>query len=126
MAGEYPLLDDFENTGYEKSYFIRGIRDQVSSILEMKVYWISAYGNSSLEPEIHIHYLKNPGRLDSTLICVCMIPKKTIQYAPDYEIVDILAPCTKMINDVNNIHDFIIRQLLDSIIDFYLFRPVCQ
>ena len=89
MAGEYPLLDDFENTGYEKSYFIRGIRDQVSSILEMKVYWISAYGNSSLEPEIHIHYLKNPARLDSTLICVCMIPKKTIQYAADCEIVDI-------------------------------------
>ena len=89
MDGKYPLLDAFENTGYEKTYFIRGIRDRVSSILEMNVYWISAYGNSSLKPERHIHYLKNPGRLDSTLICVCMISKKTIQYVPDYEIVDI-------------------------------------
>ena len=73
MAGKYPLLDDFGNTGYEKPYFIRGILDQVTSSLEMKVYWISAYGNSSLKPEMHIHYLKNPGSLDSTLICVCMI-----------------------------------------------------
>ena len=55
-----------------------------------------------------------------------MILQKTIQYAPDYEIVDILASCAKMINDVNIIHYFIIRQLLDSIFDFYLFRPVRQ
>ena len=96
MAEEYPLLDDFGNTGYEKPYFLRGIRAQVSSILEMKVYWILAYGNSSLKPEMHIHYLKNPDRLDSTLICVCMIPKKTIQYVSDCEIVDILAPCAKI------------------------------
>lgn len=56
----------------------------------MKVYWISAYRNSSQKPEIHIHYLKNPDRLDVTLICVCMISQKTIQYMPDYEIMDIL------------------------------------
>ena len=55
-----------------------------------------------------------------------MILQKTIQYAPDYEIVDILASYKKMINDVKNIHYFIIRQLLDSIFDFYLFRPVRQ
>ena len=55
-----------------------------------------------------------------------MILQKTIQYAPDYEIVDILASYTKMINDVKNIHYFIIRQLLDSIFDFYLFRQVRQ
>ena len=73
MTGKYPLLGDFENTGYEKPYFKRGIRARVSSILEIKVYWISAYGNSSLKPEIHIHYLKNSGILDRALICVCMI-----------------------------------------------------
>ena len=126
MDGKYPLFGDFEKTVYEKPYVTRRIRDRVSSILKLKVYWISAYGKASLKPEIHIHYLKNRGRLDSTHICVCMILQKTIQYVPDYEIVDILAPCTKMINDVNNIHDFIIRQLLDSTIYFHLFRPVCQ
>ena len=89
MAGKYPLLDVFKNTGYKNPYFIRGIRARVSSILELKIYWISAYDNSSLKPKIHIHYLKNPGLLDSTLICVCIISKKTIQYVPDYEIVDI-------------------------------------
>ena len=52
--------------------------------------------------------------------------RKTIQYVPDYEIVDILASYTKIINDVKNIHYFIIRQLLDSIVDFHLFRPVRQ
>ena len=31
-----------------------------------------------------------------------------------------------MINDVNIIHYFIIRQLLDETIDFHLFRPGCQ
>ena len=92
----------------------------------MKVYWISAYDNSSLKPKIHIHYLKNPGLLDSTLICVCLILRKTIQYVPDYEIVDILAPCPKMINDVNNIHYFEINQLLDGAIHLHLFPPVRQ
>ena len=126
MTGKYPLLVDFENTGYEKPYFKRRIRARVSSILEIKVYWISAYGNSSLKPEIHIHYLKNSGILDRALICVCMILQKTIQYVPDYEIVDILASYAKMINGVNIIHYFIIHQLLDSIIDFHLFHPICQ
>ena len=70
--------------------------------------------------------MNNPGILDGTLICVCMILKKTIQYVPDCEIVDILASCAQTINDVNNIHHSIIRQLLDSTIDFHLFRPVCQ
>ena len=65
---------------------------------------------------------KNPGRLDSTLICVCLILRKTIQYVPDYEIVDILASYTKMINDVKNIRHFIICRILDSTIDFCLFR----
>ena len=60
------------------------------------VYWISVYRNASENPEIHIHYLKNPGRLDSTHICVCMILQKTIQYVPDYEIVDILAKIWKV------------------------------
>ena len=55
-----------------------------------------------------------------------MILQKTNQYEHDYEIVDILASYTKMISDVKNIHYFIIRQLLDSIFDFYLFRPVRQ
>ncbi len=55
-----------------------------------------------------------------------MILQKTIQYAPDYEIVDILASYTKMISDVKNIHYFIIRQLLDNIVYFHLFRPVRQ
>ncbi len=55
-----------------------------------------------------------------------MILQKTIQYVPYYEIVDILTPCIKMINGVNNIHDFIICQLLDSSIDFHLFHPVPQ
>ena len=58
MAGEYPPLGDFKNTGYEMSYFIRENRTRVSSILEMKFYWIPAYGNSSLKPEIHIYYLE--------------------------------------------------------------------
>lgn len=58
------------------------------------------------------------------LICVCMILQKTIQYVPDHEIVDIFSTVYKMINDVNNIHYFIIRQLLDNIVDFHLFRPV--
>ena len=61
-----------------------------------------------------------------TLICVCMILQKTIQYVPDHEIVDIFSTVYKMINDVNNIHYFIVRQLLDSIVDFHLFRPVRQ
>ena len=89
MAGEYLLLGDFENAGYENLISQEESGGRVSSILEMKVYWISAYGNSSLKLEMHIHYLNNPGILDSTLICVCMISKKTIQYVPDYEIVDI-------------------------------------
>ena len=55
-----------------------------------------------------------------------MILQKTIQYMPNYKIVDIFSTVHKMINDVNNIHYFIIRQLLDSIVDFHLFRPVCQ
>ena len=55
MAGKYPLLDVFKNTGYKNPYFIRGIRARVSSILELKIYWISAYDNSSLKPKIHIH-----------------------------------------------------------------------
>ena len=126
MAGEYLLLGDFENAGYENLISQEESGGRVSSILEMKVYWISAYGNSSLKLEMHIHYLNNPGILDSTLICVCMILKKTIQYVPDCEIVDILASCAQTINDVNNIHHSIIRQLLDSTIDFHLFRPVCQ
>ena len=79
-----------------------------------------------MKHEIHIHYLKDRGKLDSTHICVCLILRKTIQYLPDYEIVDILASCAKMINDVNIIHYFIIRQLLDETIDFHLFRPGCQ
>lgn len=58
------------------------------------------------------------------LICVCMILQKTIQYVPDHEIVDIFSTVYKMINDVNNIHYFIVRQLLDNIVDFHLFRPV--
>ena len=33
---------------------------------------------------------------------------------------DILALCTKMINDVKNIHDFKINQLLDSTINLSL------
>ena len=53
-----------------------------------------------------------------------MILQKTIQYVPDHEIVDIFSTVYKMINDVNNIHYFIVRQLLDSIVDFHLFRPV--
>ena len=126
MAGKYPLVGDFKNTGDLWSYFIRWIRTRVSSILEIKVYWISSYRNSSLKPEIHIHYLKNPRILDRALICVCMFLQKTIQYVPDYEILDILAPYAKMINDVNNIHYSIIRQLLDSTIVFHLFHPICQ
>ena len=55
-----------------------------------------------------------------------MILQKTIQYVPDHEIVDIFSTEYKMINDVNNIHYFIIRQLLDNIVDFHLFRPVRQ
>ena len=62
--------------------------------------------------------------MDGTLICVCMILQKTIQYVPDHEIVDIFSTVYKMINDVNNIHYFIVRQLLDNIVDFHLFRPV--
>ena len=58
------------------------------------------------------------------LICVCMILQKTIQYVPDHEIVDIFSTVYKMINDVNNIHYFIVRQLLDNIVDSHLFRPV--
>ena len=57
MTANYPLLDDFKNTGYEKPYF---------------------------------------------------------------KIMDILALCTKMINDVENIHDFKINQLLDSTINLSL------
>ena len=62
--------------------------------------------------------LRKPGRLAPQYA--------TIRYLPDYEIVDILASCAKMINDVNIIHYFIIRQLLDETIDFHLFRPGCQ
>ncbi|MDO5833642.1 MAG: hypothetical protein Q4Q21_03455 [Lachnospiraceae bacterium] len=101
MAGKYPLYSDFENTGYEEPYFLRGTWVRVSSFLEKKFFWISAYGNSSLKPEIHIHYLKNPGRLDSTLICVCMILQKTIQYVHDYEIVDILASYSRHVGAEN-------------------------
>ena len=64
--------------------------------------------------------------MDRALICVCMILQKTIQYVPDHEIVDIFSTVYKMINDVNNIHYFIVRQLLDNIVDFHLFRPVRQ
>ena len=55
MAAKYPLLGDFKNTGYEKPYFLRGIRTRISSILKTKVYWISAERSSSLKPEIPIH-----------------------------------------------------------------------
>ena len=55
-----------------------------------------------------------------------MILQKTIQYVLDYEIVDIFSTVHKMINDVNNIHYFIIRQLLDNIVDLHLFRSVRQ
>ena len=55
-----------------------------------------------------------------------MILQKTIQYVPDHEIVDIFSTVYKMINDVNNIHYFIVRQLLDNIVDFHLFHPVRQ
>ena len=79
VAAKYPLLGDFKNPGYEKSYFLRGIRARISSILKMKFYWISAERNSSLKSEIHIHYFKKRGLFDSTLICVCLISQKTIQ-----------------------------------------------
>ena len=55
MAGEYLLLGDFENAGYENLISQEESGGRVSSILEMKVYWISAYGNSSLKLEMHIH-----------------------------------------------------------------------
>ena len=124
MDGKYPLFGDFEKTVYEKPYVTRRIRDRVSSILKLKVYWISAYGKASLKPEIHIHYLKNPDRLDVTLICVCMISQKTIQLVPNFEIIDISALRVKTIKLVINIHNFENRQLLDSTTAFHLFRPL--
>ncbi len=68
---------------------------------------------------MHIYFLKKQGRLDSTLICVCLISQKTIQYVPCLKIVDSLALCAKMINAVNNIHYFEINQLLDSAIKIF-------
>ena len=40
--------------------------------------------------------------------------KNTGYEKPYFKIMDILALCTKMINDVENIHDFKINQLLDT------------
>ena len=94
------------------------IRARVSSILK-KLYWISAQKNSSPKLEMHIYFLKKQGRLDSMLICVCLISQKTIQYVPCLKIVDSLALCAKMINAVNNIHYFEINQLLDSAIKIF-------
>ena len=56
--------------------------------------------------------------MDSTLIIVCRILKKTIQYMSYFEIVDIHALHRKMIKNVKNNHDFKKRHLLDSNIDF--------
>ncbi len=56
--------------------------------------------------------------MDSTLIDVYRILKKTIQYMTYYEIVDIHAPHRKMIKNVKNNYDFKKRHLLDSNIDF--------
>ena len=60
-------------------------------------YWICTHRNSSLKVKIYIHYFRRQGLLDSTLINVCRILKKTIQYMSYFEIVDIHAPHRKMI-----------------------------
>ena len=86
------------------------IRARVSSILKKKLYWISAQKNSSPKLEMHIYFLKNQGRLDSTLICVCLISQKTIQYVTYLKILDSLAPYAKMIDGAKNIHDFEINR----------------
>ena len=90
----------------------------------MKIYWISAERNSSLKSEIHIHYFKKRGLFDGTLICVCLISQKTIQYVTYLKILDSLAPYAKMIDGAKNIHDFEINRLLDSAIHLHLFHPV--
>ena len=74
--------------------------------------------------EIHIHYFEKRGFFDSTLICVCMISQKSIQYVPYLKILDSLAPYAKMIDGAENIHDFVINRLLDSAIQLHLFHPV--
>ena len=81
-------------------------------------YWICTHRNSSLKVKIYIHYFRRQGLLDSTLINVCRILKKTIQYMSYFEIVDIHAPHREMIKNVKNSHDFKKRHLLDSNIDF--------
>ena len=81
-------------------------------------YWICTHRNSSLKVKIYIHYFRRQGLLDSTLIDVYRILKKTIQYMTYYEIVDIHAPHRKMIKNVKNNYDFKKRHLLDSNIDF--------
>ncbi len=68
--------------------------------------------------KIYIHYFRRQALLDSTLINVCRILKKTIQYMSYFEIVDIHALHRKMIKNVKNNHDFKKRHLLDSNIDF--------
>ena len=110
MAAKYPLSGDFKNIGYEKPCFLRGIRARISSIKKKKVYWISAERNSSLKSEIHIHYFKKRGLFDGTLICVCLISQKTIQYVTYLKILDSLAPYAKMIDGAKNIHDFEINR----------------
>ena len=92
--------------------------------LKKKIYWISTERNSSLMSEIHIHYFEKRGFFDSTLICVCMISQKSIQYVPYLKILDSLALYAKMIDGAENIHDFVINRLLDSAIQLHLFHPV--
>ena len=60
--------------------------------------------------KIHIHHLKKRGLFDSTLICVCLISQKTIQYVTYLKILDSLAPYAKMIDGAKNIHDFEINR----------------
>ena len=84
------------------------------------VYWISGERESYLKSEIHIHYFKKRGLFDGTLICVCLISQKTIQYVTCLKILDSLAPHTKMIDGAKNIHDFEINRLMDSAIHLYL------
>ena len=75
---------------------------------------------------LHIIYFKKRGLFDSTLICVCLISQKSIQYVTYLKILDSLAPYTKMIDGAKNIHDFVINRLLDSAIHLHLFHPVRQ
>ena len=81
-------------------------------------YWICTHRNSSLKVKIYIHYFRRQGLLDSTLINVCRILKKAIQYMSYFEIVDIHTTHRKMIKNVKNNYDFKKRHLLDSNIDF--------